>query len=148
MTDWYMVDLESQSHLHDDEMFNYWLDRKQAHALKIAVVLQLLATPGDRVLQVDFARQAMQFVDYLDRGTRVVYDALSVSKDAEHISAIEMYLRRKGRPVPQRKVFARFKNQYPRPVIREGLVSLQAAGVCACDDADVASGDKMWRVVR
>ena len=130
---WYEVELRAQYEATSDEKIRAWYARKQAAAMKLAVVWQM-ADGGDRAwVQQEYLQRARSVVDWGDAAVLSVYGALGVTPEGEASDAILTFLDRNGGRVSSRNLLRAFRGSYSRSRIKEACETLKAAGILKLD---------------
>jgi hypothetical protein len=130
---WYEVELKAQYEATSDEKIRAWLARKQAAAMKLAVVWQL-TDGGDRAhVTMEYLKKARGIVDWGDHAVVSVYGALGVTPEGEVSEAVLLYVDRNGGRAPMKGIIRAFRGAFSRTRIKEACATLQAAGILRLD---------------
>jgi hypothetical protein len=140
---WYEIELAHEYARCDDEQFLAWLDRKQAHLMKTAVVWQFVEAGPAKEIQVEFVHQARRVVDWCDDSVRTVYGALGVTREGQAADDVVRLLRR-YRELRQSRVIRGLRNKHKAFQIKEALDTLEKAGE-ATRTVDPVYG-VVWRI--
>ena len=124
MDEWYINRVTRQERLEQDELFAAWLSRKLPHAIKVAVVWQVVDGGPKDELHVDWLQRATRMIDWMDAGVASVYHALGASAEGAVTEAALAYLERKGGKSTMSAMVRGLKNRYQARSIQEGVRTL------------------------
>jgi hypothetical protein len=143
---WYENDVKGQfERAGENEKFKKWLERKQAAAMKIATVWQLVdGGPPDAVTEEWLAR-ARRVVDWGDDSVMRVYGALGVTPEGQVAEDVLMIVRSYGGSAPRRALFRALSRSYTASRIQGALRTLQLAGELRSERS--AEGGMRWELV-
>lgn len=123
---WYLGPLAQQEERASDEMFQRWVDRKQACALKIAATWQYLDGKSKSVLLPEYFDRARRVVDWADASVRRVYSALGVTDAGETQAAIvDLLSRAPKNEMAQSKIVRALRNKWAAGRVLDALKTLQ-----------------------
>lgn len=147
MDEWYTNKVTRQERMELDELFAAWLSRKLPHAIKIAVVWQIVDGGPRDALHVDWLKRATRLIDWMDTGVMSVYHALGASTEGAVTEAVLSYIERKGGLSTLSSLVRGLKNRYQSRNIQEGVKTLLLARVLMQDTTTDPTVGLVLRVV-
>lgn len=128
LDEWYERDIQRQHDASTDPQFQKWLERKQAAAMKLAVVWQLAdGGPRDEIA-VEWIRKAIDVVNWGDHTVERVYNALGVTQEGQAAADVLDQVKRMGGSATLRQLCAALKKSYTKSRVQGALNTLLAAG--------------------
>ncbi len=128
LDDWYEIDIGKQYDASNDPQFHKWLDRKQAAAMKLAVVWQLAdGGPKDEIAE-EWFRKAMAVIDWGDHTVARVYNALGVTQEGQAAADVMEVIELSGGSATLRELCKVLKKKYTKSRVQGALNTLHAAG--------------------
>ena len=128
LDEWYERDIKQQHDECTDEQFKRWLDRKQAAAMKLAVVWQLTdGGPKDEIAK-EWLTKAIDVITWGDYTVERVYDALGVTQEGQAAADVLDNVKRLGGSATLRQLCAALKKSYTKSRVQGALNTLPAAG--------------------
>lgn len=144
---WYEVDVRAEYERHsEDERFQAWLARKQAAAMKIACVWQIV--DGERVdaIELEYLVRARRVVDWGDQSVGLIYRSLGVTREGEASRDVLEVITRAGGRVPQRALIRTLSNRYDWGKLKSALATLEGGGVVKCERSP--TDGVVWKMAR
>lgn len=141
MDQWYEVEIRSTYSETNDEQFQAWLDRKQAAALKVAMVWQMIDGGPKDALHREWLHKARRLVDWQDECVKHVYASLGTTQDGEIPIAIMLLLKKNQGHLPASKIWRTLRNKYKSGRVKEALETLSRSGEIKMN------ADTQWELV-
>jgi len=127
MDDWYLGKVTRQERGEVDELFAAWLSRKLPHALKVAVVWQVVDGGPHEALHAEWVRRAIRLIDWMDAGVLTVYHALGSTSEGAITGDVLEYIERKGGSVTFAALTRGLRNRYNVRSVKSGVETLALA---------------------
>jgi hypothetical protein len=126
---WYEVEVRGAYERSGDERYRAWLARKQAAALKLAIVWQLADGGPQDVLAREWIEKARRVVDWGDSSVAAIYGALGVTQEGQVTEdVLRVIARSPGKRCSRRTLVATLDAQYQGSRVGGALNTLILGG--------------------
>lgn len=125
---WYEVDIRRQYETNADSQYRKWLKRKQAVAMKLAVIWQLTdGGPKDKIAK-EWMELAIKVVDWGDAAVTSVYSELGMTPDGQVVYDVLSTLEHWGGSARRQKLVRKLRHRYSASKVNGALNTLRQAG--------------------